>query len=496
MKHNTILFILLFLCSCSIAYVYGYVSYKANDELPFVILICSYNAKQWVEKNLSSIARQEYTNYRIVYVEDGSDDGTADQVIACATALGIEHKLTLISNKTRRRKLANMYDAIHACADNEIIILLDGDDWLEENPYIFKKINEVYHRKNCWFTYSQYRNEPKSEATKWGFRELGYSAPIPLKIKQLAAYRNYVFVFMHLRTFYAWLFKQIKLADLIAHKVEGYQGKFYPAANDLAIVFPMVEMADKYIHFIQEILCVRNVYSNIVGFKVDNPLQLASSMEIRKKTTYDALKNIEPAPASIASGPIDACIFFTGDCKEVLDKIKKLRTHTKKLRRIVVLYDINQETIQQIRYLKQVATIEACAYGTTIHLTCAQALEDYIHTSKVRYLLMCIGNTTFKTTINLNTCIHHLEKTGAYGFYFQQQKPPVYVECTDLYAWKFKSVSKKWRNPYALGWSLYRAQDVIDHMKQVPASYDIHSLICHWCYQEKDHPSIGIMFSS
>jgi hypothetical protein len=95
---------------------------------------------------------------------------------------------------------------------------------------------------------------------------------------------------MHLRTFKGWIFKMIKLQDLLSDTVEGFVGDFFPASNDLAMYYPLVEMAHKKIHFIDNIIYTRNLYSNIVGFKVDRSVQLASAREIKRKKSYTTLQ--------------------------------------------------------------------------------------------------------------------------------------------------------------------------------------------------------------
>ena len=50
------------------------------EEKPLAVIVCSYNNIKWAEKNLDSIFFQRYRNYRVIYVDDGSTDGTADFV--------------------------------------------------------------------------------------------------------------------------------------------------------------------------------------------------------------------------------------------------------------------------------------------------------------------------------------------------------------------------------------------------------------------------------
>ncbi len=45
-------------------------------EKPFVFIIASYNNSEWYKNNLDSVFAQDYENYRIIYIDDASPDGT------------------------------------------------------------------------------------------------------------------------------------------------------------------------------------------------------------------------------------------------------------------------------------------------------------------------------------------------------------------------------------------------------------------------------------
>jgi hypothetical protein len=49
----------------------------------------------------------------------------------------------LIRNPVRVGALENLYRCIHTCDDQEIVILLDGDDWLA-HPRVLQTLNAVY----------------------------------------------------------------------------------------------------------------------------------------------------------------------------------------------------------------------------------------------------------------------------------------------------------------------------------------------------------------
>ncbi len=62
-------------------------------ERPIAIVIPSYNNEKWYLKNLDSILHQHYGNYRIIYVNDCSGDGTAALVEEHLKELNIDYRV-------------------------------------------------------------------------------------------------------------------------------------------------------------------------------------------------------------------------------------------------------------------------------------------------------------------------------------------------------------------------------------------------------------------
>jgi glycosyltransferase involved in cell wall biosynthesis len=240
-----------------------------------VIVITSYNNKNWVYKNLISVLKQDYSNYRVIYIDDASTDGTADEVKQLMQAQSQESRVTLIENQVRRGGLYNLYHAVSSCADEEIILSLDGDDWLA-NCWVLKTLNEVYSTKNVWLTHGTLIEYPKYA--------LGWSIPIPESVTKSNAFRTYRCP-SHLKTYYAWLFKKIRVEDL------QYNGEFFQMTWDQAIMFPMMEMAGKHHAFISDVLYVYNVENPINDNRVNAKLQNDLEKLIRNKPAYTALRD-------------------------------------------------------------------------------------------------------------------------------------------------------------------------------------------------------------
>jgi glycosyltransferase involved in cell wall biosynthesis len=239
------------------------------------IVIPSYNNRQWYKRNLFSLCTQDYDNYRAIYVDDGSSDETGELVEKFIADHHLGNRIRLIRNPVRVGAMQNLYNMIHSCDDDEIVIILDGDDWFAHNK-VLKKINEVYSDPNCWMTYGQY--------VSWPDELFGYSRQIPCHITEANTFRGYEWCASHLRSFYAWLFKMIKKEDLI-----GPCGTFYPMAWDQAMMFPMLEMSGHRAKFISDVLYIYNAANPINDAKINRPLQRHLEAVIRLQKRYDRL---------------------------------------------------------------------------------------------------------------------------------------------------------------------------------------------------------------
>lgn len=251
-----------------------------GDELPekpMVIIVPSYKNIQWYEQNLSSIFMQDYTNYTVVYVDDCSPDGTADAVENYVIAHQQESRFQLVRNLERVGAMANLYGAIHACQDHVIAVLLDGDDFLA-HPNVLKQLNEVYSQGNIFFTHGTLKEYP------WG--HVAWCEPVPPEVIKNGTCRQFKCP-SHLRTFYVWLFKKIRLQDFL------YKGEFLKMAWDMAIMFPLVEMAEERHAFIKEVNYIYNMSNVINDNKVDPALQNALDKLIRNRPTYKRLQDAD-----------------------------------------------------------------------------------------------------------------------------------------------------------------------------------------------------------
>ncbi len=244
------------------------------QEKPMVVVIASYNNKDWYEWNLDSVCAQKYQNYRIIYIDDASTDGTGELARKYLKENAHQKNVTFLQNPFNCGQLQNQYRAIHTCRDDEIIIIVDGDDALD-NDQVLSSINKVYANEDVWLTYGQFK------FLRSGQR--GICSAFPPEVIENRSFRYHKWVSSHLRTFYAWLYKQIKVEDLM------WEGKFIPICTDLATMFPMLELAGKHFRYISDVLYLYNNINPLNGYKNKKSLQDAVAAFIQSKAPYPAI---------------------------------------------------------------------------------------------------------------------------------------------------------------------------------------------------------------
>ncbi|MDB6081734.1 MAG: hypothetical protein JWO53_1006 [Chlamydiia bacterium] len=240
-------------------------------EKSFVVVIPSYNNKNWYKQNLDSVLSQNYTNFRVIFIDDASPDGTGALVKEYLKEKKPKPQVKLIQNEKRAGALANLYNAISTCDPQEIIITVDGDDWLAEKE-VLAYLNKIYADPNVWVTYGQFIFYPNNTH--------GWAAKISDDIIKKNGFRDEQWYTTHLRTFYAELFHQIKKEDLF------YNGEFYPMAGDLAVMFPIIEMAGTHSRFIPDVLYVYNVATQQNDHVTNPSYQSQLGLGIRDKNRY------------------------------------------------------------------------------------------------------------------------------------------------------------------------------------------------------------------
>jgi len=236
-----------------------------RGENNLLVVSSMYNVENWIDRTINSVLSQDYENYRYILVDDLSTDKT----VSIANELTNKYEnIQVVTNTTKKFSLKNIYEGIEALKPNpdDIIITLDGDDWLA-NPNVFKTLNDRYHDTDCWMTYGSYMEYPSGNM---GIESSAY--PEEQMNNKEFNFREGKWRASHLRTFKYGLFSKIKYEDFL-----DWSGEFYKTSIDKAFMYPMIEMARNRCEFIEDILYVYNFSNPLNVHKDKRQLQLQTS---------------------------------------------------------------------------------------------------------------------------------------------------------------------------------------------------------------------------
>ena len=258
------------------------------NSIKFCIVIPSYNNENYVYQNLNSIFMQDYKTWRIVYVNDHSSDNTLSIVrqIKLETNSSDE-RLVIIDNDQRYQSPAySYYHAAHKyCQDQEVLVQLDADDMLA-SPEVLTSLVNTYSNPNIWLTFGSLIDTDGNRRIILEKYNLDQMMMNPRSNDWFAT---------HLRTSYTWLFKKIKIEDL------KLQGEFYKTTADLAIMYPLIEMATKnHIAPIYDLKLVYRLHDKN-DHAVNRNLQIEAENQIKSKPPYIAIEEYKDGCLSDAN---------------------------------------------------------------------------------------------------------------------------------------------------------------------------------------------------
>lgn len=216
----------------------------------FKIIVPSFNSVDYISKTLHSIEIQNFKNYDVCVIDDCSTIPMQREII---TEFCQRNQWISLFNDKNYGALFGLVHAIRIlqCQDDDVIIVIDGDDWLAHET-VLNRLFQVYSEKDIYLSWGQCEIFPA------GNTPMKYAQPIPQMVIDQKLYRDIPFVFWHPATFKYFLWRHINDNDL-----RDINGEYFRILKDKATLFPMLEMAGNRIHFIDETLYIYNL---------DNPL--------------------------------------------------------------------------------------------------------------------------------------------------------------------------------------------------------------------------------
>ena len=250
------------------------------------VVINGFNSSNFLKKCLESVKKQTFTNYECIIVNDAS---TEENFEIYAKQYNY---FKYIKNNINLGPLASRIIGINKlqCHDEDIIFLIDGDDWLiHEN--VFQYIINIYKNEIILLTWGNWL--PIDTSGKQQNRENNLDSVYLPRMKYIDnnrnillknnSYRKVPFSFCNPRTFKYKLWKNINQNDFLDQN-----GNIFRSATDYAFMYPMIEMCNNRFKIIYDRLVYYNLHDNniVKKSKKDEMQNRIWCNEIKNKKKY------------------------------------------------------------------------------------------------------------------------------------------------------------------------------------------------------------------
>lgn len=432
--------------------------YPLTEHKSFVIAVYAYNEALWIKKALSSVFEQDYDHYRVIVIDDGSTDGTGEAANQFIVDNNQDGKVLLFRNESRLGPVASLYRVMDGCLDREIVVVLNGKDWLA-SPLSLQRLDRAYQNPDVWMTSSQMLDYPSYETASSPFF-----------------------------SYYAALFKQIRLEDLFR------KGRFETSPD--AFLIPLQELTGGR---------VRKMNDPIAFFNCACPSKSEKSPE--EIAEYKPLLQF---PLSSRQTKADVLIFSFDRPLQLYACLESVQRYMSGFENLTVLYRASNEAF-------------AGAYQKVkedfplVHFV-AQSTDDpkqdfkpnvlkLVFDSPSQYILFGVDDIIMKDFVDLKECMSLMEKTDAYGFYLRfgrhihhcyqfdqpQSLPPSQPLTSHVYAWDVQTGEYDWSFPNSLDMTLFKKA----RLKEAFASLKYktpNSLEVTWAQEFSPEKAIGLYF--
>lgn len=238
----------------------------------FKIIVPSFNSVDYLPKTLHSIEMQDFKDYEVCVIDDAS---TLPQQREIISQYCNRNRWEMIFHDHNEGALKGLVEAMRSfkCEDDDVIIVIDGDDWFA-HEHVFTKLHKAYTDNDIYMTWGQCEVFPPSKTP------MRYAQPIPDMVIEQKLYRDIPFPFWHPATFKFILWRHVRDEDL-----RDEDGKYFRLMKDKATLFPMLEMCEYKKMYIDETLYIYNI---------ENPLNDYANTPQEEIKRVDTLLQLKP----------------------------------------------------------------------------------------------------------------------------------------------------------------------------------------------------------
>lgn len=199
----------------------------------FCFVAPMFNASAYVGQMLASIVAQSYSNWRVILIDDVSDQAEVvkqkeliERWQRMADPGAPSKRIQILWNEEKKWEVANVLKGISFCEDDDIVCRIDADDWLTEIDGL-KILNAMYNTTGADALWTAHR---------WGFSDKNISGPMP---PDADPYKH-PWVSSHLKTFRKKLINGVPDVNF-----RGEDGEYIKRAGDQAVYLPVLHNAKR-----------------------------------------------------------------------------------------------------------------------------------------------------------------------------------------------------------------------------------------------------------
>ena len=202
-------------------------------------VVCVWNAEKYIKNCIRTLKSQKDSEFEVYIIDDMSTDNSVE---VCKSLISEDSRFKLIVNTEKKFKLKNLDELILTFDDEDIVIELDGDDFLL-NSDVVGDIRKTYSDGKVWLTNGSFM---------YSSGESGFSQKC-----NPDTVRKDPFRFSHLRTWKTFLWKSIPKDYL-----RDDDGEYFKSAADVAYTFSLLELAgEENYRFLSNLYYVYNAES-------------------------------------------------------------------------------------------------------------------------------------------------------------------------------------------------------------------------------------------
>lgn len=437
---------------------------KQKDK-DFVIIIPMHNHANICEKTLRSIANQTYQNYRVVCIDDGSTIPAKQNILNFVESIDDGSRFHYIEYQKHSGSVERVFEIVQQSQDDEVIVYFEGNSWLSENTTL-EKLNELYKQYDVWLAYGQVKNSRT--------KEISQHKLISSENMFSSSMRRRYWPFLRFKSFYAGLFKKIKIEDFF------FRGKFVDDRFDQAYMFPMLEMAGSHVACLPDV-CLTYVQDSSFTI-IDRPCSRSPRKCYRKIISTQPYNKLSDLFYDAPSNDDTDLIIFSYDrpmqLHALLDSIDR---HMTGFHNIFVIYKTSAYKYTKGFYQLKKQYPKIQFIRQTPQVNDFKPLLMQVLKKASPYIIFSVDDMVVKDNVDLKTAIKFLDITQAYCFSlrlgehinycymgdFPSEVPNhVYVNPSIL-AWEINSARGDWTYANSLDMTIYRRDQILKDFNKI-----------------------------